>query len=175
MIDSEGNAASFINSLYDAFGAKIVGGRTGIALHSRGAGFTLERGHPNEYAPRKRPFHTIIPGMVLRDERLHLSYGVMGGPFQPQGHVQLLTGLIDFGLTPQEAIDAPRWRHEGGQVLLEHGTPRATAKALAARGHEVEPAGGFAFGGAQAILVDPATGAFVGASDPRKDGCALGY
>jgi gamma-glutamyltranspeptidase/glutathione hydrolase len=175
-IDSEGNAASFINSLYDAFGAKIVGGRTGIALQSRGAGFTLEPGHPNEYAPRKRPFHTIIPGMVLRDGRLHLSYGVMGGPFQPQGHVQLLTGLIDFGLTPQEAIDAPRWRHtEDAQVLLEHGTPRATADALAARGHEVEPAAGFAFGGAQAILVDPATGAFIGASDPRKDGCALGY
>jgi gamma-glutamyltranspeptidase/glutathione hydrolase len=175
-VDSDGNAASFINSLYDGFGAKIVGGRTGIALHSRGAGFTLERGHPNEYAPRKRPFHTIIPGMVLHDGRLHLSYGVMGGPFQPQGHVQLLTGLIDFGLTPQEAIDSPRWRHtEGTQVLLEHGTPRATAEALAARGHEVEPAGGFAFGGAQAILVDPATGSFIGASDPRKDGCALGY
>jgi gamma-glutamyltranspeptidase/glutathione hydrolase len=175
-IDGQGNAVSFINSLYDGFGAKIVGGRTGIALHSRGAGFTLERGHPNEYAPGKRPFHTIIPGMVLRDGVLHLSYGVMGGPFQPQGHVQLLTSMIDFGLAPQEAIDAPRWRHtEGAQVLLEHGTPRATYDALAARGHEVEPAHGFAFGGAQAILIEPSTGAFVGASDPRKDGCALGY
>jgi gamma-glutamyltranspeptidase/glutathione hydrolase len=175
-IDAHGNAASFINSLYHAFGAKIVGGRTGIALQCRGAGFVLERGHPNEYAPHKRPFHTIIPGMVRRDGKLHLSYGVMGGPFQPQGHVQLLTNLIDFGLRPQEAIDIPRWHHTGGaQVLLEHGTPRATFDALAARGHEVEPEAGFAFGGAQAILVDAATGAFVGASDPRKDGCALGY
>jgi gamma-glutamyltranspeptidase / glutathione hydrolase len=175
-IDGHGNAASFINSLYDAFGTRIVGGRTGILLHSRGAGFVLDRGHPNEYAPGKRPFHTIIPGMVRRDGRLHLSYGVMGGAFQPQGHVQLLTGLIDFGLTPQEAIDAPRWRHvDGLRVLLEHGTPRATCDALAGRGHQVEPASGFAFGGAQAILVDPATGTFVGASDPRKDGCALGY
>jgi gamma-glutamyltranspeptidase/glutathione hydrolase len=130
----------------------------------------------NEYAPCKRPFHTIIPGMVLREGALHLSYGVMGGPFQPQGHVQFLTSVIDFGLTPQEAIDAPRWRHtEGRQLLLEYGTPRATHEALAARGHEVQPAHWFAFGGAQAILVDRSTGAFVGASDPRKDGCALGY
>jgi gamma-glutamyltranspeptidase/glutathione hydrolase len=175
-IDSHGNAASFINSLFDAFGTGIVGGRTGILLHSRGAGFVLDSGHPNEYAPDKRPFHTIIPGMVRRDGRLHLSYGVMGGSFQPQGHVQLLTGLLDFGLTPQEAIDVPRWRHTAGpDVLLEHGTPRATFDALAERGHQVEPASGFSFGGAQAILVDPATGTFIGASDPRKDGCALGY
>jgi gamma-glutamyltranspeptidase/glutathione hydrolase len=175
-IDSHGNAASFINSLYDAFGARIVGGRTGILLHSRGSGFVLDSGHPNEYAPGKRPFHTIIPGMVRRDGRLHLSYGVMGGAFQPQGHVQFLTSLLDFGLTPQEAIDVPRWRHPAGlDVLLEHGTPQATFDALAERGHRVEPASGFAFGGAQAILVDPATGTFVGASDPRKDGCALGY
>ncbi|HVR28321.1 MAG TPA: gamma-glutamyltransferase [Thermoanaerobaculia bacterium] len=175
-IDHDGNAVSFINSLFDAFGAKIVGGHTGILLHSRGSGFTLEPGHPNEYAPAKRPFHTIIPGMVLRDGRLHLSYGVMGGAFQPQGHVQLLTSLFDFGLGLQEAIDAPRWRHlQGRRVLLEHGTPRATFDALAALGHEVEPASGFAFGGAQAILVDPASGTFIGASDPRKDGCALGY
>jgi gamma-glutamyltranspeptidase/glutathione hydrolase len=100
----------------------------------------------------------------------------MGGAFQPQGHVQVLTSLLDFGLTLQEAIDVPRWRHTAGlDVLLEHGTPRATFDALAERGHRVEPASGFAFGGAQAILVDPATGTYVGASDPRKDGCALGY
>jgi gamma-glutamyltranspeptidase/glutathione hydrolase len=175
-VDQHGNAASFINSLYHAFGARIVGGRTGILLHSRGSGFTLEPGHPNEYAPGKRPFHTIIPGMVRREGRLHLAYGVMGGDFQPQGHVQLLTSLLDFGLELQEAIDAPRWRHLAGRrVLLEHGTPRATYEALAARGHQVEPANGFAFGGAQAIRVDPATGTRWGASDPRKDGCALGY
>ena len=176
-IDGDGNAASFINSLYDGFGSEIVGGRTGIALHSRGSGFVLERGHPNEYAPGKRPFHTIIPGMVRRDGRLHLSYGVMGGAFQPQGHVQLLTGLIDFGLTPQEAIDAPRWRHDRG--------PRGAARARHAARHRrragrsaatrSSPPRASRFGGAQAILVDPATGTFVGASDPRKDGCALGY
>ena len=176
VVDEAGNAASFINSLFDAFGSKIVGGDTGILLHNRGSGFTLEEGHPNEYAPAKRPFHTIIPGMVLRDDDLYLSYGVMGGPFQPQGHTQFLLSHLEFGLSIQQAIDAPRWRHtEGTTVLMEHGTPRSTIDALRARGHDAIPAHGSQYGGAQAVRIDPETGVRQGASDPRKDGCALAY
>lgn len=175
-IDQEGNACSFINSMYAAFGSKIVGGETGILLQNRGDGFTLQKGHFNEYAPGKRPYHTIIPGMVLKDKKLYMSYGLMGGPMQPQGHVQFLLSHLDFGLTIQEAADVPRWRHmDGLKVLLEHGTPRATMDALRKMGHKIEPAGGGEFGGAQAILVDPKTGTYCGASDPRKDGAALGY
>lgn len=175
-IDREGNAVSFINSLYAAFGAKIVGGSTGILLQNRGAGFSLQPGHPNEYAPGKRPYHTIIPGMVLKNGKLYMSYGLMGGPMQPQGHVQFLLSHLDFGMTVQEAADVPRWRHlEGNKILLEHGTPRETMDALRKLGHDVQPAPGGEFGGCQAIMVDPATGTYFGASDPRKDGAALGY
>ncbi len=174
-IDHEGNAASFINSIYHSFGSGIVGGETGILLQNRGTGFTLEPGHVNEYAPNKRPFHTIIPGMVLKDDKLYLSYGLMGAPMQPQGHVQFLLNHIDFGMTIQEAIDTPRFRHISGlEVLLEHGTPRETMDALRKKGHIIVPRGSEFFGGSQAILVDPATGTFLGASDPRKDGAALG-
>ena len=176
VIDAEGNAVSFINSLYSAFGSGIVGGSTGIMLQNRGAGFTLEEGHPNQYAPGKRPYHTIIPGMVLKDGKLYLSYGLMGGAMQPQGHVQFLLAHLDHGLTIQEAMDVPRWRHMSGlEVRLEHGTPRATMAALRALGHEVRPANLSDFGSSQAILVDPKTGTYFGASDPRRDGMALGY
>lgn len=175
-IDEEGNSASFINSLFAAFGSKIVGGDTGIPLQNRGSGFTLEKGHINEYAPGKRPFHTIIPGMVLKDDKLYLSYGLMGGAMQPQGHVQLLTNHIDFGYTIQESIDLPRWRHEVGKlVFLEHGTELEVKEALDAMGHQSRGIGGAMFGGAQVILVDPATGTYIAGSDPRKDGSALGY
>ena len=175
-IDKEGNAASFINSIFHPFGAKIVGGETGILLQNRGAGFTLESGHLNEYAPQKRPFHTIIPGMVLKDGRLYLSYGLMGGPMQPQGHVQFLMSHLDFGLTIQEAIDVPRFNHLSGlEVRLEHGTPLKIMEELEKMGHKIIPSPGTFFGGAQAILVDPSTGTFFGGSDPRKDGAALGY
>jgi len=174
-IDKAGNSASFINSLFDPFGAKKVGGETGILLQSRGCGFSLDPSHPNVYAPGKRPFHTIIPGMVLRDGKLFLSYGLMGGPMQPQGHVQFLTSHLDFGLTIQEAIDTPRWRHTRSGLLLEHGSQRTVMDGLEALGHRVSPAHGDQFGGAQAIRVDPETGTYEGASDSRKDGAALGY
>ncbi len=175
-IDKEGNAVSFINSIYSAFGSKITGGATGILLQNRGSGFTLERGHFNEYASGKRPYHTIIPGMVLKNGKLYMSYGLMGGPMQPQGHVQFLLSHLEFGLTPQEAADLPRWRHlDGARILLEHGTPRATLDAMRAMGHDAKYASGGDFGGCQAILVDPTTGTYFGASDPRKDGAALGY
>lgn len=175
-IDEAGNACSFINSLYYGFGSKKVGGATGIPLQNRGAGFTLERGHFNEYAPGKRPYHTIIPGMVLRGGKMYLSYGLMGGPMQPQGHVQYLLSHIDFDMDIQEANDVPRWHHvEGRKVLIEHGIDEDVIGELRRMGHEVEPSGGASFGGSQAILVDPVTGTFVGASDPRKDGAALAY
>ncbi|MCY3592260.1 MAG: gamma-glutamyltransferase [Acidobacteria bacterium] len=175
VVDGDGNAASFINSLFAPFGAAIAGGDTGIMLHCRGAGFSLAAGHPNEYRPGKRPFHTIIPGMVLERGRLELSYGVMGGPFQPQGHVQLLTNHYDHGLSLQAAIDRPRWRHTAGlDVLCERGMEAATVEGLVALGHQVRLAGGAEFGGAQAIGIDR-HGTLFGASDPRKDGAALGY
>jgi len=175
VVDGDGNAASFINSLFAPFGSAIAGGDTGILLHNRGAGFTLEAGHPNEYQPGKRPFHTIIPGMVLSAGRLELCYGVMGGPFQPQGHVQLLTNHYDHGLSLQAAIDRPRWRHTAGlELLCERGTELSTVAGLEELGHRVRFAGGAEFGGAQAIGVDR-HGTLLGASDPRKDGAALGF
>lgn len=176
VIDAEGNACSFINSLYHGFGSQIVGGETGLPLQNRGAGFSLEPGHFNEYAPGKRPYHTIIPGMVLRDGKLYMSYGLMGGPMQPQGHVQFLLSHLDHKLPLQEAIDAPRWRHdEGPRIALEYGMPAATRQRLEQWGHVVEMDHGGGFGGAQAVLVDPETGTYFGGSDPRKDGAALGY
>ena len=175
VVDGDGNAASFINSLFAPFGAAIVGGDTGILLHNRGAGFTLAPGHPNEYQPGKRPFHTIIPGMVLNTGRLELCYGVMGGPFQPQGHVQLLTNHYDHGLSLQAAIDRPRWRHTAGlELLCERGMEPESVAGLEELCHQVRVAGGSEFGGAQAIGVD-SHGTLLGASDPRKDGAALGY
>ena len=175
VVDGDGNAASFINSLFAPFGAAIAGGDTGVMLHCRGAGFTLEPGHPNEYRPGKRPFHTIIPGMVLDRGRLELCYGVMGGPFQPQGHVQLLTNRYDHGLGLQAAVDRPRWRHTARlELLCERGMEPETVAGLADLGHRVRETGGAEFGGAQAIEVDR-HGTLYGASDPRKDGAALGY
>jgi gamma-glutamyltranspeptidase/glutathione hydrolase len=172
--DGDGNAVSFINSLYFAFGSGIAGGDTGVLLQNRGAGFSLERGHPNCYAPSKRPYHTIIPGMVTRGDRPYLSYGLMGGTMQPQGHVQFLLAHLVHGLSIQEAIDLPRWNHVAGrQVLVEHGVPRRVMEGLRSRGHEIVPADHRSFGGAQAILLDTGTDAMFGASDPRKDGIAL--
>jgi len=175
VVDQDGNAASFINSLFAPFGSAICGGNTGVMLHNRGAGFSLAPGHPNEYRPGKRPFHTIIPGMVLRNGCLELCYGVMGGPFQPQGHTQLLTNHYDHGLSLQEAIDRPRWRHlDGLDLLCERGTRPELAAGLEALGHQVRTAPGREFGGAQAIGITHHR-TLVGASDPRKDGDALGF
>ena len=183
-IDQQGNACSFIHSIYHLFGSKITGGSTGILLQNRGGGFTLEPGHRNVYAPGKRPYHTIIPGMVTHHEprasasgrKLYLSYGLMGGPMQPQGHVQYLLSHLDHGMTIQEANDVPRWQHTTGRtVLMEHGMPRDTMAALERMGHQIIPAPGGEFGGAQAIAVHPESGVYLGSSDPRKDGAALGY
>jgi len=177
VVDAQGNAASFINSLYYGFGSGIVAGNTGIALQNRGAGFTLKEGHPNCIAPRKRPFHTIIPCMVLKDSQLWSSMGVMGGHMQPQGHVQVLSNMIDFGMTPQQALDAPRFEISADltKVALEAAMAPEIKAELIRRGHQLAEPGEFGFGGGQVIIVDPTTKARLGGSDPRKDGCASGY
>ncbi len=181
VVDKDRNAVSFINSLFNSFGSGIVAGETGIMLHNRGSGFSLDPGHPNKLEPGKRPFHTLIPAMVFKDGKLLMSYGVMGGDIQAQGHVQVLVNLIDRGMNLQQAIDAPRVRYMSGRgVMLEDTLPRDVIDGLVARGHErVLPPAGIRhralMGGGQAIMIDPDTGALSGASDPRKDGLAIGY
>ncbi len=181
VVDKDRNAVSFINSIFHAFGSAIVAGDTGIVLQNRGAGFSLEPQHPNRLEPGKRPFHTIIPAMVFKDGKLLMSYGVMGGDVQAQAHVQVLVNLIDRGMNLQQAIDAPRVRYISGRgVMMEDALTAPVIDALIQRGHErVMPAAGLThralMGGGQAVMIDPATGALLGASDPRKDGLALGY
>jgi len=173
VVDRDRNAVSFINSLYYPFGSGMVAGDTGIMLQNRGAGFVLERGHFNCIAPRKRPLHTIIPAMAYRGDDL-LSFGVMGGEYQPMGHAYVLTNWLDFGMDLQEAIDAPRFQPGGGVVALERPIPQEILKALQQRGHVVGRSE-LSLGGAQAIYIDAARGVLQAGSDPRKDGCALGY
>ncbi len=181
VVDKDRNAVSFINSIFSAFGSAIVAGETGIVLQNRGAGFSLEPNHPNRIEPGKRPFHTLIPAMVFKDGRLLMSYGVMGGDVQAQGHVQLLVNLIDRGLNLQQAIDAPRVRYISGRgVMMDEELTTPVISDLIQRGHErVLPGPGLThralMGGGQAIMIDPATETLLGASDSRKDGLALGY
>ncbi len=180
VVDRHGNAVSFINSLYYGFGSGLVVPGTGICLQNRGACFVLEEGHPNALAGGKRPYHTIIPAMALCDGSLWLSFGVMGGFMQPQGHLQVLSSLVDHGLDPQAALDAPRFRVDergGPQVSIETGVPAETCQALEARGHQIlfQPAFWSGFGGGQIIAVHGDSGVLEGGSDPRKDGCALGF
>jgi len=171
--DGNGNVVSLIQSLYESFGAGIVAGDTGIVLHDRGAGFRLETGHPDLVAPGKRPMHTLVPAMVMKAGRPWLSFGVMGGDMQPQGHVQVLANIIDFGMNVQEAGEAPRFRHMPGGVALESAVSAAARAGLTSRGHTVIERRG-AFGGFQGILIDPVTGVLMAGSDPRKDGLAIG-
>ncbi len=176
VIDKDRNAVSFINSLYELFGSGIVAGDTGILLHDRGAGFSLDPSHANRIEPGKRPFHTIIPAMVFKDGKLFCSFGVMGGGVQPQGHVQVLTNFIDLGMNLQQAIEAPRFRYLAGtRVLMEDAMTDSVIKRLIERGHQRANERGVSMGGGQAIMIDPASGTLMGASDPRKDGMALGY
>lgn len=176
-VDGEGNACSFINSLYMGWGSGIVARGTGIFLQNRGAGFSLEVGHRNEVAPGKRPYHTIIPAMALRGENLWAAFGVMGGFMQPQGHMQVLSAMIDDDLNPQEALNRPRWCLEEGtpdsMLALEEGLPLATMARLAEMGHRVRPVSGTGrgvFGDGQIIRRDVESGVLFGGSDPRKDG-----
>jgi gamma-glutamyltranspeptidase/glutathione hydrolase len=181
-VDKWGNACSFINSTYADFGTGLVPRGCGFTLQNRGAGFTLEKGHPNVLAPGKRPYHTIIPGMMTRHGELHGPFGVMGGFMQPQGHLQVVTNLVDYSMDPQEALNAPRFFIQdgttGGKVSLEEGIHVETMAALARMGHEVIPIAGYnriSFGKGQIIIRDPKTGALTAGSDPRSDGQALGW
>jgi gamma-glutamyltranspeptidase/glutathione hydrolase len=176
--DKDGNMVSFINSLASGFGSGVVVPGTGIALQNRGGGFTMTEGLPNTVAPRKRPFHTIIPAFVTRlqdgREVPWMSYGVMGGAMQPQGHVQVLLNLLEFGMDLQDAVDAPRFRHlSGNRVALEAPIAPNARQRLAALGHEVVALPPGSAGGAQAII-RRARG-YAAASDPRKDGMAAGH
>ena len=173
-VDKDGNAVSFINSLFEGFGCGLVGGNTGIMLQNRGKVFSLDPSHPNCVAPHKRSSHTIMPAMVFKDGRPFLIFGVTGAHMQPQGQVQMLANLIDFRMTLQQALDAPRVNHlEGLEVALEAGISAAARRELKQRGHKVVKATNF--GGGQAIMIHPEYGTLIGGADPRKDGCAMGY
>ncbi|MEW5719913.1 MAG: gamma-glutamyltransferase [Chloroflexota bacterium] len=184
VVDEQGNGASVINSNYMGFGTGIVPEGWGFTLQNRGANFSLDPAHPNALAPRKRPYHTIIPGMITReaDRSLYAPFGVMGGFMQPQGHVQVVVGMVDDGLDPQAALDRPRFCIEpanaAGIVSLEAGVPPQVVTELERRGHIVKPkVSGYAralFGRGQIIRRDP-DGVLWGGSDPRADGCAIGF
>lgn len=185
-VDEEGNAVSLIQSIFHAFGSGNVAAELGFALQNRGSLFSLDETHANRLEPGKRPFHTIIPGFVTREGRPVFCFGVMGGDMQPQGQVQVLLNLLEFGMDPQQAGDALRFRHEGsstpvgdrmedgGEVLLEPGFPGSVIHGLERRGHRVRVQGG-GYGGYQGIWIDPNTAVRIGGSEPRKDGCAVGY
>ncbi len=184
--DKEGNMVSLIQSNYRGMGSGMTPPGLGFVIQNRGEGFTLKPGHFNTYEPGKRPFHTIIPGFITKDGYPYMSFGVMGGAMQPQGHAQIVINMIDFGMNLQEAGDAPRIQHmgsseptgqqmtDGGAVMLESGFPYETIRELIEKGHRVQWASG-PYGGYQAILWDPVNRVYYGASESRKDGQAAGY
>ena len=174
VVDRDRMAVSFINSLYSQFGVGICTEKTGIMFTNRGSCFTLETGHPNEFGAGKRPLHTIIPAMAMRDGRCDMSFGVMGGDYQPMGHTQIITNMVDYGMDVQQAIDSPRFFFDGDLSVVETGTPAATVEGLRRRGHTVAMAAA-PFGGGQTIKIDWDRGVLIAGSEPRKDGCALGY
>jgi gamma-glutamyltranspeptidase/glutathione hydrolase len=188
--DSDGMMVSFIQSNYWEFGSGLVPEGAGFALQNRGSAFSMDEGHANVYAPGKRPFHTIIPAMVMKNDAPVMAFGVMGGFLQPQGHVQILVNIIDLGMNVQEAGDAARFVHsgdsqptggrmsDGGMLLIEAGVDPEVVEELRRRGHRVEygtrPYVG-SVGGYQAVWRDPETGVYHGATEMRFDGAALGY
>jgi gamma-glutamyltranspeptidase/glutathione hydrolase len=187
VVDKDRNCCSLIQSLYFGFGSKVTPGDVGFLLQNRGALFALDESHANRLEPHKRPFHTIIPAMVTKDGKPWLCFGVMGGDMQPQGHVQALVNMIDFGMNVQEAGDAARVRHlgsatptgmpmepNGGTIAVESGVPETVIQTLKGRGHVFVPSPG-GFGGYQAIRIDHEQGVLHGGTDPRKDGAAVGY
>ena len=174
VVDRDRNVCSFINSVAHSFGSAIVSNKTGILLQNRAGGFRIQPGHPNCIAPRKRPLHTIIPALVTKNGRALMPFGVMGGQYQPVGQTHVLTNILDYGCDVQEAIDMPRGLHYEGVYQLEDSVPAAIVEGLKKLGHKttrvVPP-----LGGGQAIWIDWDKGTLTGGSDPRKDGCALGY
>ncbi len=187
VVDEKRNAVSFIQSIFRGFGSGIVPKRTGFPIQNRGQLFSLDPAHRNALVPHKRPFHTIIPAMVTQGGKPWLTFGLMGGAMQPQGHAQVLCNMIDFGMDVQEAGDAPRFQHfgsaeptgapmeaDGGRVTVEDGISEATFQALAGKGHRLTRSA-HGYGGYQAIRIDPETNMLHGASEPRKDGAAIGY
>lgn len=171
--DGHGNVISFIQSLFSSFGAGFVAGDTGITLQNRGSGFVLTPGHPNEIGPHKRPLHTLVPAMLVKNGRPWISFGVMGGDNQAQAHAQMVANFVDFGMHVQEAGDAARIRHMGDALAVESAIGSDVRRALEAKGHVIKDGRG-QVGGYQAIHVDADTGVLMGASDLRKDGCAIG-
>jgi gamma-glutamyltranspeptidase / glutathione hydrolase len=186
VVDKDRNCVSLIQSNFHGFGSYHVPGELGFPMQNRGCLFALDESHGNKLAPHKRPFHTIIPGFVTKDGKPWLSFGVMGGDMQAQGHAQVICNMIDFGMDVQEAGDAVRFRHlgsseptgqkasGGGDVALESGVADAVRKSLEAKGHRLVSSPG-GFGGYQAIRIDLERGVLLGGSDPRKDGAAMGY
>ncbi|MCA9444110.1 MAG: gamma-glutamyltransferase family protein, partial [Candidatus Omnitrophica bacterium] len=184
--DSEGNMISFIQSLYHGWGSHIVPDHLGFPIQNRGLMFALDPNHFNKLEPHKRPFHTIIPAFVTKEGQPIFSFGVMGGDFQPQGHSQVLMNLIDFGMSPQQAGEQPRVEHngsstpmgkkmvDGGTIKFELGFPDSTKLALAEKGHRIQPGAGM-FGGYQGIWREEDPRRYFGGTDPRKDGCAIGW
>ncbi|QRK10108.1 gamma-glutamyltransferase family protein [Archangium violaceum] len=185
--DEEGAMISLLQSNYEDFGSGYVVEECGFALQNRGAQFDLRPGRANSLAPGKRPFHTLMPALVTRDGQPWIAFGLMGGDMQPQGHVQVLVNLLDCGMDLQEAGDAPRCYHTdsaeptglvtmgGGTLALEPGISEDIRRELVRRGHRVREAATHAFGGYQAVARSPTTGVFAGATESRKDGCAMGY
>ena len=173
--DADGMMVSYIQSNYQGFGSGVVVPETGISLHNRGYGFTLEDGHPNQLAPNKRPFHTIIPGFLLKEGQAIGPFGVMGGYMQAQGHMQMIINTVDYGMNPQASLDAPRWRWDGDMnVAVEPETAPAIIEGLRARGHQVSVEADSSYGRGQ-IIWKLAGGGYVAGSDKRADGCAAAY
>ena len=174
VVDSDGMAVSLIYSIFHSFGTGLMSPDFSILFQNRGSGFTLEEGHPNEAGPGKKPMHTIIPGMLRKPGEYLMPFGVMGGQYQAYGHARLVSNIVDYGMDPQSAMNLARAFAYDGELALERGYPEAVRQTLSAKGHAVIEAAG-PIGGSQAIRIDQDTGLLTGASDHRKDGCALGY
>lgn len=176
VVDKDRNVCSFINTVFHTFGSGITTKEHALMLTNRGEGFVMEKGHPNCIAPRKRPLHTIIPGMVEKDGKIVMSFGVMGGEYQAMGHMQFLTRVFDYGLDIQAAMDRPRFMVDPftGEVEMEGTVPETVVNELRAMGHSISKPGK-PIGGSQAVQIDWESGVLTGGSDPRKDGCAIGY
>jgi gamma-glutamyltranspeptidase/glutathione hydrolase len=174
IVDRDRMAVSMINSLFSSFGVGVATEKTGIALHNRGWGFVVDPAHPNGIGPNKRPLHTILPGLAMRGGRCEMTFGVMGGGYQAMGHAHFISNIVDHGMDVQAAIDCPRVFFEGEKTMVERGIPAAAIEGLKSRGHDVMVRS-LPLGGGQAIKIDWDRGLLIGGSDPRKDGCALGY